>query len=249
MKERETLRFADGAAWEQWLAKNFDKSDGLWLAIAKKESGEQSLTHHEALDVALCYGWIDGVRYGLDDKYFLQGFSPRRPRSIWSQINRDKVAALTAAGRMRPPGQIAVDRAKANGRWAAAYAGQKTIQVPDDLAAALAKSAKATAFFATLSGQNRFAIIFRVGNVMKKAETRARKIADYVAMLERGETLHPQGEAKKAAAKKTAVKKAAVKKTAAKAAVRAPVKKPAAKAGGKKASRRSTAARELTPSR
>lgn len=203
LKDRETLRFVDEAAWEKWLAKNFDKSDGIWLAIAKKDSGEKSVTHHEALDVALCYGWIDGVRYGLDDKRFLQGFGPRRARSIWSQINQQKVAVLVAAGRMKPSGQAEVDRAKADGRWAAAYAGQRTIQVPDDLAAALAKSATATAAFAALSSQNRFAIIFRTGNV-KKAETRARKIADYVAMLERGETLHPQGAAKQAASAKKA---------------------------------------------
>jgi uncharacterized protein YdeI (YjbR/CyaY-like superfamily) len=208
MKDREILRFADAAAWETWLAKNHDKCDGMYLAIAKKESGERSVTHQEALDVALCYGWIDGVRNSLDEKRFLQSFGPRRARSLWSIINRDKVAALTAAGRMKPPGQAEVDRAKADGRWAAAYAGQKTIQVPDDLAAALQKSAKAKAAFATLSSQNRFAIIFRLGNV-KKAETRARKLADYIAMLERGETLHPQGEAKVAAKKVPAAKKAA----------------------------------------
>lgn len=191
MLDRETLRFADAAAWEKWLAKNHDKSEGVYLAIAKKGTGIQSVSHQEALDVALCYGWIDGVRNSLDDERFLQSFSPRRARSTWSQINRDKVAALIAAGRMRPPGQAEIDRAKADGRWDAAYAGQKTITVPADLQKAIDASPKAKDFFATLSSQNRFAILFRVGNV-KKAETRAANIAKFVAMLERGETIYPQ---------------------------------------------------------
>lgn len=203
MLDRETLRFADAAAWEKWLAKNHDKSEGVYLAIAKKDTGIQSVSHQEALDVALCYGWIDGVRNSLDDERFLQSFSPRRARSTWSQINRDKVAALIAAGRMRPPGQAEIDRAKADGRWDAAYAGSKTITVPEDLQKAIDASPKAKAAFPKLSSQNRYAILFRVGNV-KKAETRAANIAKFVAMLERGETIYPQAAPKAVKAATTA---------------------------------------------
>ena len=220
MKDREILLFADARAWERWLAANHDESQGVYLAIAKKDAGRASVTHLDALDVALCYGWIDGVRNKLDEASFLQSFGPRRARSTWSQINRDKVAALIAAGRMRPPGQAEIDRAKADGRWDAAYAGSKSIVVPDDLAAALAARPKAKAFFATLSSQNRYAILFRTGNV-KRAETRGKKIAGYITMLERGETIYPQG--KKAA--KPAPAKAAKKPPAAKTAKAA--KKPA----------------------
>ncbi len=230
MLDRETLRFADAAAWEEWLAKNYDKSEGVYLAIAKKDTGIQSVSHQEALDVSLCYGWIDGVRNSLDDERFLQSFSPRRARSTWSQINRDKVAALIAAGRMRPPGQAEIDRAKADGRWDAAYAGQKTITVPADLQKAIDANPKAKASFATLSSQNRFAILFRVGNV-KKAETRAANIAKFVAMLEKNETIYPQAAPK--AAKAAPAEKAAAKKVAA--TTKPAAKKPAAtKATSKK---------------
>ena len=210
MNDREVLLFGDANAWERWLAANHDKSQGVYLAIAKKESGRASVTHQEALDVALCHGWIDGVRNKLDEVSFLQSFGPRRSRSTWSVINRDKVAALIAAGRMRPAGQAEIDRAKADGRWDAAYAGSKTIQVPEDLAKALAANPKAKAFFATLSSQNRYAILFRLGNV-KKAETRVRNLVKFVGMLERGETIYPQGKkAEKPAAK--AAKKPARKR-------------------------------------
>lgn len=218
MLDRETLRFADAASWEKWLAKNYDKSPGVYLAIAKKDTGLQSVSHQEALDISLCYGWIDGVRNSLDGERFLQSFGPRRARSTWSQINRDKVTALIAAGRMRPPGQAEIDRAKADGRWDAAYAGQRTITVPADLQQALDAKPKAKAFFATLSSQNRFAILFRVGNV-KKEETRARNIAKFVAMLERGETIYPQAApkaAKAAPAEKPAAKKSATTKATSK---------------------------------
>jgi uncharacterized protein YdeI (YjbR/CyaY-like superfamily) len=147
------------------------------------------ITYAEALDAALCFGWIDGQRSALDDNYHLQVFTPRRPRSIWSQRNRDHVERLTAEGRMRPPGQAQVDRAKADGRWDAAYR-QSATDVPPDLQEALDASPAAAAFFAQLSSQNRFAILFRIGNV-KRADTRARKIATFVEMLERGETVHP----------------------------------------------------------
>ncbi|MCW2621533.1 MAG: hypothetical protein JWL64_1135 [Frankiales bacterium] len=192
MSEREILHCADAAAWERWLAEHHADSPGVRLAIAKKGSGVASVGYADAVEVALCWGWIDGRRDRLDEVHFLQGFSPRRPRSIWSQVNRDKVAALTAEGRMQPAGQAEVDRAKADGRWDAAYASQRTSAVPDDLQAALDADPAAAAFFATLNSQNRYAILFRTGSV-KKAETRARKIAEYVAMLARGETIYPQG--------------------------------------------------------
>jgi uncharacterized protein YdeI (YjbR/CyaY-like superfamily) len=188
---REILHCADVAEWESWLDANAATSEGVRLAIAKKGGGHASVSYAEALDAALCVGWIDGQKWSLDEHHFLQGFGPRRPRSIWSQINREKVAALTASARMRPAGLAEVERAKADGRWDAAYAAQSATEVPDDLAAALAASPAASAFFPTLTKQNRFAIIFRTNGV-KRAETRARKIAEYVAMLERGETIYPQ---------------------------------------------------------
>jgi uncharacterized protein YdeI (YjbR/CyaY-like superfamily) len=189
--ERELLFVQDAAEWEQWLAANHASSPGVLLALAKKNSGASSPTHAEAIDAALCYGWIDSQSRRLDDRYFLLTFSPRGRRSIWSQINRGNVERLTAAGRMRPAGQREVDRARADGRWEAAYAPQASAEVPEDLAAALAASPRAAVAFDGLSRVNRYAILFRIGNV-KRAETRARKITEYVAMLERGETLHPQ---------------------------------------------------------
>jgi uncharacterized protein YdeI (YjbR/CyaY-like superfamily) len=181
--------FPTAKAFETWLAKNHAKSPGLLLRIAKKGSGRKSVTYAEALEIALCYGWIDGQRSAKDEETFTQRFTPRTKRSLWSQINRDKTAALIAAGRMQEAGLREIERAKADGRWEAAYYGQKTATVPDDLAAALAASPKAKAFFEQLDSQNRYAILFRIGNV-KRAETRARKIAGYVAMLERGEKIH-----------------------------------------------------------
>ena len=187
----EILHCADEPTWQRWLEANHDSSAGVSLAIAKKDSTHSSVTYAEALDVALCFGWIDGQRNRLDDDHFLQNFGPRRPRSIWSQINRDKVAALTAAGRMTDAGQREIDRARADGRWDAAYAAQSSTELPADFAAAIEASPAASAFFTTLTKQNRFALIFRTNNV-KRAETRARKITEYVAMLERGETIYPQ---------------------------------------------------------
>jgi uncharacterized protein YdeI (YjbR/CyaY-like superfamily) len=164
---------------------------GLWVKFAKADSGNRSISRTEALDSALCFGWIDSQAAPVDDGWWLQRFTPRRPTGRWSQINCRKVEALIAAGRMRPEGQAEIDAAKADGRWDAAYAGPKTIEVPPDLQAALDESPTAAAFFATLSSTNRFAILFRIGSV-KRAETRARKIAQYIAMLEEGETIHPQ---------------------------------------------------------
>lgn len=176
------------AEWERFLEGN-PAADGVRLQLRKISSPMPGITYAEALDAALCFGWIDGQRSALDDNYHLQVFTPRRPRSIWSQRNRDHVERLTAEGRMRPPGQAQVDRAKADGRWDAAYR-QSATDVPPDLQEALDASPAAAAFFAQLSSQNRFAILFRIGNV-KRADTRARKIATFVEMLERGETVHP----------------------------------------------------------
>ena len=189
--QREILQFETAEAWEQWLAAHADASAGVALKLAKKGSAFSTPTHAEALDVALCHGWIDGVRNALDDDFFLQTFMPRTKRSTWSQVNRDKVAALIDAGRMRAGGQAEIDRAKADGRWDAAYASQKTIEVPDDLAAALAASPAALAFFGRLSSQNRYAILFRTHQA-KRPETRAGRIAQFVDQLERGETIYPQ---------------------------------------------------------
>lgn len=187
--DRELLLFATAAEFEQWLAANLTH-DGIRLQLRKKSSTKPGMLYAEALDVALCWGWIDGQKGSLDDDYFFNGFSPRRARSPWSQINREHVERLTKEGRMRPEGQAEIDRAKADGRWDAAYR-QKDAEIPADLQLALDANPAALAMFAKLSSQNRFAILFRVGNV-KRAETRARKISDFVAMLANGETIYPQ---------------------------------------------------------
>jgi uncharacterized protein YdeI (YjbR/CyaY-like superfamily) len=183
------LPFASPAAWEAWLADEHLHAPGVWLQIAKKDTGIATVTHAEALDVALCFGWIDGQRRAHDATWFLQRFTPRKPRSRWSKINTQKVAALIAAGRMRPAGLAQVAAARADGRWAAAYEGQRTATVPDDLQAALDADPAAAAFFATLRGANRYAVLYRVQDA-KRPETRARRIDRFVAMLARGETLH-----------------------------------------------------------
>jgi uncharacterized protein YdeI (YjbR/CyaY-like superfamily) len=181
--------FATAKAWERWLRAHHDTAPGLWLKIAKKGSGVTTVDITEAIEVALCYGWIDGVRHAHDDTYFRQRFTPRRPRSKWSQINRDRAEALIAAGRMQPAGQAQVDAAKADGRWEAAYAGARTIEVPDDLARALRRNAKARRAFETLDSTNRFAILYRIHDA-KRPETRARRIEQFVTMLAEGRTLH-----------------------------------------------------------
>jgi uncharacterized protein YdeI (YjbR/CyaY-like superfamily) len=158
--------------------------------MAKKGAGIESVRYPEVLDSALCFGWIDGRREALDEQYFLQRFTPRRPRSRWSRINRDKVERLIADGRMRPRGHVEVDQAKADGRWDAAYEGQRSITVPDDLQRELEARPKAKAFFDELSSQNRYAILYRLHDA-KRPETRARRLAQFVAMLEAGETIHP----------------------------------------------------------
>lgn len=188
--ELETSFFESAEAFEAWLAQHHDSSPGIWLKLRKKARGVVALDYTQALDVALCYGWIDGQKAALDENFWLQRFTPRRARSKWSRINRDKVAALTEQGRMRPPGVAEVERAKADGRWEAAYAGARTAQVPDDLAEALAANPAAAGFFEELDRQNRYAILYRVQDA-KKAETRARRIEKYVTMLARGEKIYP----------------------------------------------------------
>lgn len=182
--------FKTAKAFETWLKKHHASADGLWLRIAKRGAEEASVSYPEAVEVALCWGWIDGQKKGLDEHHFLQRFTPRRPRSIWSRINVDKAEALIAAGRMQPPGLAQVEAARADGRWAQAYDGARTSTVPEDLAAALDAEPSAKAFFATVSAANRYAVLWRV-QTAARAETRARRIAQLVAMLARGETIHP----------------------------------------------------------
>jgi uncharacterized protein YdeI (YjbR/CyaY-like superfamily) len=182
--------FVSGRAFESWLAKHHAKSPGIWLRIAKKASGVKSVSYPEALDVALCYGWIDGLKKGHDETWFIQRFTPRKARSGWSKINRDKVAALKKSGRMKPAGLAAVERAMKGGEWDAAYDSFRTITVPPDLQAALDREPKAKTFFATLDSQNRYAVLYRL-HTAKKAETRARRLEKFVAMLRKGEKLHP----------------------------------------------------------
>jgi uncharacterized protein YdeI (YjbR/CyaY-like superfamily) len=186
--------FRSEAAFEAWLAANHARQSELWLRIYKKGAGVPTVTHAQAVDVALCWGWIDGIRKTFDERSFLQRFSPRQARSIWSQINQDHVARLTAAGRMTKHGQSQIDAAKADGRWAAAYAPMKSAtpaSIPDDLRTAIEANARARKTFATLSRANLFSLAFRTNN-MKTPAGRAKKIAALVAMLARGETIVPQ---------------------------------------------------------
>ena len=182
------LPFADSNAWEAWLVANA-ASKGLWLKIAKKDSGIATVTYDQALEVALCHGWIDGQKRGFDGEYFLQRFTPRRPKGLWSKINIGKVERLIAEGRMRAGGQREVDAAKADGRWDAAYDGARNMETPPELAAALAKNKKARTFFETLDKTNRYAVCWRV-QTAKKPETRAKRVETLVAMLARGEKIH-----------------------------------------------------------
>jgi uncharacterized protein YdeI (YjbR/CyaY-like superfamily) len=184
------LLFADRSAFRAWLSEHHASQPGLWLRIAKAASPLQSVTYAEALDVALCFGWIDGQKRSHDAESFLQRFTPRQKRSVWSKRNREHVERLTAAGEMHPAGLAAVEAAKADGRWDRAYDSSGTVTVPDDLQAALDAHPKASMFFATLKGRNRYAILYRIQTAVKP-ETRARRIAEFVAMLERGETLYP----------------------------------------------------------
>ena len=188
--ELPVLGFEDSAAWEAWLAGQYAASPGAWLKIPKKGAAGTGISYPDALAVALCYGWIDGQKAGLDDEYWLQRFTPRKPGSRWSKINTEKAAELIEAGRMQPAGLREVERARADGRWDAAYAGQRSMAVPDDLERELAGNEAARAFFATLSSVNRYAILYRIADA-KRPETRARRIAKYVAMLAAHETIYP----------------------------------------------------------
>jgi len=184
-----TLPFASAAAWEAWLEDHHAESKGVWIKMAKMDAGIESVRYPEVLDSALCFGWIDGRRDALDERYFLQRFTPRRPRSRWSRINRDKAERLIAEGRMRPAGLAEVEQAKADGRWEAAYEGQRSITVPEDLQRELDARPDARAFFAGLTSQNRYAILYRLQDA-KRPETRARRLAQFVAMLEAGERIY-----------------------------------------------------------
>lgn len=183
------VSFSDQIALEGWLAEQSSASNGAWIRFRKKGSSVASVTKAEAIDSALCYGWIDGQLDKYDAESWLIRFTPRRPRSKWSEVNRKRALDLIAAGRMQASGQLEIDKARADGRWEAAYASASRAEVPPDLQNALDANEKAAAFFATLTGANRYAILYRIGAV-KKAETRARKIRDFVDMLERGETIH-----------------------------------------------------------
>lgn len=186
--------FRTEAAFERWMRAHHARETELWLRIYKKSSGVPTVTNAQALDVALCWGWIDGIRKAFDERSFLQRYTPRRTRSVWSQINREHVARLTAAGRMTPHGQRQVEAAKADGRWAAAYAPIRSATkdtIPGDLRAAIEASPRARKTFGTLGRQNLFALAFRTNN-MKTPAGRATKIAALVAMLERGETIVPE---------------------------------------------------------
>ena len=186
--------FRTEAAFEAWMKANHARETEIWLKIHKKGSGLPTVTNAQALDVALCWGWIDGIRKAFDERSFLQRYSPRRPRSVWSQINRDHVKRLTEAGRMTPHGQQQVDAAKADGRWDAAYAPIRSANentIPSDLRAAIDASPRALKTFRTLGRLNLFALAFRTNN-MKTPAGRARKIAELVAMLARGETIVPE---------------------------------------------------------
>ncbi|MET7291326.1 YdeI/OmpD-associated family protein [Streptomyces griseoloalbus] len=184
------LGFASRTAWETWLEEHHEDVAGVWLRIPRKGSGLAGVDYATALESALCYGWIDGHKKGLDDTHWLQRFTPRRPRSRWSAVNRQKALDLIERGRMRPSGLREVERARADGRWEAAYASQSTATVPDDLRAALDAAPAARDFFATLDGRNRYAILHRIQEA-RRPQTRAARIEKYVAMLAEGEKIHP----------------------------------------------------------
>ena len=186
-------RFADREAWTAWLETHHASAPGIWLRLARKDGGGSSVTRAEALEAALCYGWIDGQAASGDGDFWLQRFTPRRPRSKWSQVNCAAVERLHAAGALRAAGIREMEAAKADGRWAAAYASPRTITVPDDLGEALEARPAAKAAFAALDAKNRYAILYRIHDA-KRPETRSRRIETFVGMLERGERLHPAKE-------------------------------------------------------
>lgn len=183
--------FKNFQAFYDWLAAEHDRAEEIWIKLHKKSSGLETISPSEAIDAVLCWGWIDGIRKGLDETSFLQRYCPRRKRSVWSQVNREKVETLTAAGLMQPSGQAQVDLAKADGRWDAAYSVSKS-EPPEDLIAAIEAEPEAADFYRNLTAQNRFALTFRVISLKTEA-ARQRKIAGFVEMLKRGETIYPQG--------------------------------------------------------
>ncbi|WP_163852760.1 YdeI/OmpD-associated family protein [Paenibacillus elgii] len=184
------LLFADQPSWEAWLEQNHGASAGVRLHLAKKQADVVTLTYQEALESALCYGWIDSRKEAYDESTWLQRFTPRGAKSIWSKVNKDKAEALIASGRMQPPGLRAIEAAKENGQWDKAYEPPSRATVPDDLQSELDRNPQAKAFFEALDKQNRFAVLFRIHNA-KKAETRAKRIQQFVTMLERGEKIYP----------------------------------------------------------
>jgi uncharacterized protein YdeI (YjbR/CyaY-like superfamily) len=185
------IAFPSREEWWAWLSEHHADQAGVWLRLERKRPGATPLTHPEALEAAIAHGWIDGTRRRLDERHYLQRFTPRRARSKWSKINRDKATELIERGAMAPSGLAEVERAKSDGRWDAAYAGQRTMEVPDDLRAELDRNPAAAEAFAGLDSRNRYAILYRVGDA-KRAETRARRIEKFVAMLAAGETIYPR---------------------------------------------------------
>jgi uncharacterized protein YdeI (YjbR/CyaY-like superfamily) len=189
MTDQTILEFADASAWEQWLQQHNDSAEPVWLKLAKRGASRSTVSYAEAVEVSLCYGWIDSQKARFDESFSLQRFSRRGRRSKWSQINRQKAEALIETGAMRPAGRREVEAARADGRWDAAYPGQSAATVPDDFQRALEANPDAERFFATLTSANRYAFLFRLHNI-KRAETRAKRIADYVELLSAGKTLH-----------------------------------------------------------
>ena len=185
------LLVPDAEAWRAWLVENHEELPGVWLVLTKKGGRVTELDYAAALDEALCFGWIDGQVRRRDEHTMFQRFTPRRPKSAWSKRNTEHVARLTAAGLMMPAGQAAIDAAKADGRWEVAYSGAAANELPDDLAAALKASTKAQQMWDVLTSQNRYAITYRL-NSLKRADSRARRLDQYIEMLERGETIYPQ---------------------------------------------------------
>jgi uncharacterized protein YdeI (YjbR/CyaY-like superfamily) len=209
-KDLPVLSFATARTWAEWLATYHASSRGLWLKIAKKGAGSASVTYSEAIDGALTWGWIDGQKGRFNDVWWLQRFTPRTAKSAWSKINRAKVEALIAAGTMEAPGLADVERAKRDGRWERAYDGARSSSVPPDLVAAFARNARARAFFETLDGTNRYAILYRV-QTAKKPETRAERITRFVALCARHETIHPRRQTKSGTHSRGTSKKARAK--------------------------------------
>jgi uncharacterized protein YdeI (YjbR/CyaY-like superfamily) len=187
------LEFDSQNGFERWLKANHDQAEGIWLKMAKAKTGITTVTYPQAVEVALCFGWIDGLARKLDEVYYVQKFTPRRAGSIWSDINKKKVAILTKEGRMHEAGLAAIREAKKNGRWQSSYASPATIKVPPELQAALKKNKKANEFFQKIDSTNRYAILFRLSQV-KREETKKKKIAEYVKMLEEGRTIHNRGK-------------------------------------------------------